>query len=172
MTLSTQSDHVSSESSSLFAAFSNELFVARHAWNRVESILDANRGGNYGITGPRGAGKTWLMTAAVNYARFNNGLGLWYPSPSEYDPKAFLAALSEVFAQEYVRDYFDRSPYSTELRYRGMILLLRSIGLFLFYAGLILLLIGIIRGVGPYLRDLSARYLPFVDVIAFLVLQP
>lgn len=101
---------------SLFAAFDNDLFVPQTAWDRVEAILAAKRGGNYGVTGPRGAGKTWLMSRAVSYAREKSGLGLWFPSPSEYDPMAFLAALSEVTSQEYIRRYLNTDTESMYLQ--------------------------------------------------------
>ena len=55
--------------------------------------------------GPRGAGKTWLMLRAIEWieegdedGRARPGIGLWYPSPSEYDSLAFLASLSERLA--------------------------------------------------------------------------
>jgi hypothetical protein len=61
---------------------------------------DPHGGGSYGIAGPRGAGKSWLMKRAVAYAQHKKGLGLWYPSPSEYNSMAFLASLSESLANE------------------------------------------------------------------------
>lgn len=90
---------------SVFAAFSPELFVSSPAWDRIQRILDSNRGGNYGLSGPRGSGKSWQIQRAVAYANDHDGLGVWFPSPSEYDPKAFLSALSEVVAQRYM-DYY------------------------------------------------------------------
>ena len=121
---------------SLFAAFDNDLFVPRTAWDRVEAILAAKRGGNYGVTGPRGAGKTWLMSRAVSYAKEKSGLGLWFPSPSEYDPMAFLAALSEVTSGEYIRRYLKTDTESMYLQRRRQ---LRYITFGLLIASLIFL---------------------------------
>ncbi len=61
---------------------------------------DPRGGGSYGLAGPRGAGKSWLMKRAVAHAREKGGLGLWYPSPSEYNSMAFLASLSETLSNE------------------------------------------------------------------------
>src|SRR5665647_962146 len=84
-----------------FAAYSPELFVQSASWPRLELILREKRGGNYGIAGPRGAGKSWLMLQAAQVATESKGLAVWFPSPSEYNPLAFLASLSEVTAQRY-----------------------------------------------------------------------
>jgi hypothetical protein len=45
------------------------------------------------------------MHRAESYARAADGLAVWFPSPSEYDAKAFLAAISEVTAQRYIDLY-------------------------------------------------------------------
>jgi hypothetical protein len=154
---------------SLFAAFDSDLFVPIRAWSRVEAILKAKRGGNYGVTGPRGAGKTWLMNRAVSYARGNKGLGLWFPSPSEYNPMAFLAALSEVLAQEYIRDYLDRSPYGTEMRFRRRIRFVGFIYYTLFFGGFAVFFVGILRGFNrSTLKALTIEDLPFLNLLSVL----
>src|SRR5262245_15236756 len=83
----------------VFAAWDSELFVDSYVSKRVQTIINAKRGGNYGLTAPRGAGKSWLLNQAIEWATKANGLGLLFPSPSKDKPDAFLAALSEVFAQ-------------------------------------------------------------------------
>jgi KAP family P-loop domain len=80
-------------------AYTGEAFEPWPSWRRLRRALNST-GGAYGLAGPRGAGKTWLMQAAVDKARAEGGMGLWYPSPSEYDPAAFLASLSDTFANE------------------------------------------------------------------------
>ena len=63
------------------------------------------------LSGARGAGKSWLMLRAVEWVRSApdagglGGIGLWYPSPSEYDPLAFLASLSDSFGTDIDRWY-------------------------------------------------------------------
>ena len=93
---------------SVFRAFGEGEFIEWPPWVRLRKILLAN-GGSYGISGPRGSGKSWLMRRAIEEARSTPGpsgqpgLGLWYPSPSEYDPLAFLASLSDSLAGEIER---------------------------------------------------------------------
>jgi hypothetical protein len=83
---------------SLLTAFCPELFIPQRAWQRLLEFLRGG-GGTYGIAGPRGAGKSWLIAKAKHWADHNKGLGVWFPSPSEYEPMAFLAAISDVVAQ-------------------------------------------------------------------------
>jgi hypothetical protein len=45
------------------------------------------------------------MKNACRWAADNDGLGVWFPSPSEYEPSQFVAALSEVLASDYLRRY-------------------------------------------------------------------
>jgi hypothetical protein len=79
-------EHVDAHAA-VFRAFDVTEFRPWPAWNRTQGILKAN-GGSYGVSGARGAGKSWLMTAAIESARANRegswlgGIGLWYPSPS------------------------------------------------------------------------------------------
>src|SRR6266487_4852075 len=75
---------------SVFRAFEHSEFLEWPSWARLRKILGGN-GGCFGISGPRGAGKSWLMLRAIGDVRgpvapySRSGLGLWYPSPSEYD---------------------------------------------------------------------------------------
>ena len=45
-----------------------------------------------------------------------SGLGLWYPSPSEYEPLAFLASLTDSLAAEIKRRYRAQHPIREWLR--------------------------------------------------------
>jgi hypothetical protein len=108
-------DSTSAEDVTVFRAFEPEEFLEWPAWTRVRSLLASN-GGSYGLSGPRGAGKSWLMLRAVADAREANAIGLWYPSPSEYDPLAFLASLIDSLAGEVERRYRRNHPLRDALR--------------------------------------------------------
>jgi hypothetical protein len=60
-------------------------------------VLDGN-GGAFGLYGPRGSGKSWLMRRAIHEADSRGGMGLWFPCPSDYDPSDFLSSLSDNLA--------------------------------------------------------------------------
>jgi hypothetical protein len=98
----------------VFRAYERAEFLEWPAWRRLQKILGSN-GGSYGLSGPRGAGKTWLMLRAIEWIQAGEdrrrppGIGLWYPSPSEYDSLAFLASLSESLATRIER-WYRRSP--------------------------------------------------------------
>src|SRR5689334_6054081 len=98
----------------VFASYTHEFFTGTEAWENVKVILEKKRGGNYGVAGPRGSGKSWVMLEAKNLAERRDGLGIWFPSPSEYDAKAFLASLSEVTAQGYINFYLSEKGAATE----------------------------------------------------------
>ena len=114
------------EAPTVFRAFEPDEFLAWPAWQRLERILRSN-GGSYGLSGPRGAGKSWLMLRAIQWAQTPRrrggraGLGLWYPSPSEYDPLAFLASLSDSLAIEVER-WYRRDPLIRALGALGAVL--------------------------------------------------
>jgi hypothetical protein len=107
----------------VFRAFDRREFLEWPSWTRLSGILASN-GGSFGLSGPRGAGKSWLMLRAIDDVRGKQGssgdrvavdrmatsthlvgIGLWYPSPSEYDPLAFLASLSYSLANEIERRF-------------------------------------------------------------------
>jgi hypothetical protein len=52
----------------VFRAFVQDEFLEWPAWTRLRRILDAN-GGSDGLSGPRGAGRSWLMLRAICWAR-------------------------------------------------------------------------------------------------------
>jgi hypothetical protein len=96
------------DGTTVFRAYERAEFLEWPAWKRLQKILRAN-GGSYGLSGPRGAGKTWLMLRAIEWIQEGEhrlpGIGLWYPSPSEYDSLAFLASLSDSLATTIERWY-------------------------------------------------------------------
>jgi hypothetical protein len=101
------------EQATVFRAFDRGEFLEWPAWRRLRPILSSN-GGSYGLSGPRGAGKSWLMLRAIDEVRDPDvetpGIGLWYPSPSEYNPLAFLASLSDGLANEIERRFRKEHP--------------------------------------------------------------
>jgi KAP family P-loop domain len=100
---------------SILTQFRPELFVSHRSWLNLKRILGTEGGGSYGLAGPRGAGKTWMMEKALSEARQQDGIGVWFPSPSEYEPTAFLAALSDVVATHYQRYYDNRTRRTTRV---------------------------------------------------------
>ena len=90
------------ETQEVFRAFSPSEFHKTPTWHRLLSLLRAN-GGCYGLYGPRGVGKSWLMMMMIHRANANEGIGLWFPCPSEYDPSEFLSSLSDNLANAVER---------------------------------------------------------------------
>ncbi|HEY1705870.1 MAG TPA: P-loop NTPase fold protein [Trebonia sp.] len=95
-------------SRTLFRSYSNATFSLTPGWQRLAHVLTGD-GGAYGLYGPRGSGKSWLMLRAIREADDSGGMGLWFPCPSEYtDASEFLSALSDNLAsaveQRYIRD--------------------------------------------------------------------
>ena len=105
----------------VFRAFSIDEFRETSSWRRLARILTGN-GGSYGLFGPRGSGKSWLMMRAIYEANDNGGLGLWFPCPSKYDSNAFLSALSDNLANAVERRFVRNSSLMLALR-RGQTLL-------------------------------------------------
>ncbi len=94
---------------SVFRVFSVGDFMSWESWNRLESILKSN-GGAYGITGPRGSGKSWLILRGVRWATENKGVGLWFPTPSDYGAEPFLVALADNLAKEVQHSFPRGAP--------------------------------------------------------------
>lgn len=86
---------------SLLRSFSVASFRETPTWQRLQPLL--REGGSYGLAGPRGAGKSWLMRMAVVQAQAEGGVGLYFPCPSQYDADSFLASLSDTLATEVHR---------------------------------------------------------------------
>src|SRR6266536_2201583 len=106
----------------VFRAFSIDEFRETSSWRRLARILTGN-GGSYGLFGPRGSGKSWLMMRAIYEANNSGGLGLWFPCPSKYDSNAFLSALSDNLANAVERRFVRNNSLILALR-RGQTLLL------------------------------------------------
>jgi hypothetical protein len=106
----------------VFRAFSTAEFRDTSSWDRLARILRGN-GGCYGLFGPRGSGKSWLMMRAISEANCNGGLGLWFPCPSRYDASTFLSALSDNLANAVERRFVRNSALMLALR-RGQTLLI------------------------------------------------
>jgi hypothetical protein len=109
----------------VFRAFSISEFRETASWDRLARILVGN-GGSYGLYGPRGSGKTWLMMRAITEANSNGGLGLWFPCPSRYDSNAFLSTLSDNLANAVESRFIRNSSIALAIR-RGQALLLALI---------------------------------------------
>jgi hypothetical protein len=101
--------------------FSTTDFRETPSWQRLKRILAGN-GGCYGLYGPRGAGKSWLMMMAISWAKGEDGLGLWFPCPSQYDSSAFLSALSDNLANEVEHQFVRNSTFMLALRRSRMLL--------------------------------------------------
>lgn len=81
-----------------YSTFSASEFYKTSSWERLANILSGN-GGAFGLYGPRGSGKSWLMLQAIDQANGDGGIGLWFPCPSNYETTAFLSALSDNIAK-------------------------------------------------------------------------
>jgi hypothetical protein len=121
-----------------FRAFSYEDFRSTSSWDRLQKILAGN-GGCYGLYGPRGSGKSWLMLKAIDYAYKEDGMGLWFPSPSEYDASAFLSSLSDNLASSIERLFVrNNTLYNLAV---GLRKFLTAIGAVLVAIGIIIYLV-------------------------------
>ena len=99
----------SSQKNSVFRSFNPNDFEPYENWKRLELILRSN-GGAFGIAGPRGSGKTWLISRGVDWARENGGIGLWFPTPSDYGAEPFLTSLADNFASEVQNEFPKGAP--------------------------------------------------------------
>ena len=97
-----------------FRTFSRLDFSATPSWHKLADILTGN-GGCYGLYGPRGSGKSWLMLKAIDEAKRTNGFGLWFPTPSEYNSTEFLSAISDNLANEVERKFIRNNRANTLL---------------------------------------------------------
>jgi len=93
-----------------FRSFTPAEFCRTASWSRLNDMLAGN-GGCYGLYGPRGSGKTWLMAMAIAEAERREGLGLWFPCPAAYEPSEFLASLSDNLVSA-VQRRFERGTLS------------------------------------------------------------
>ena len=84
-----------------FRAFSLDDFRETASWARLAGLLSGN-GGCFGLAGPPGAGKTWLIERAIGEAERRKGMGLMFPCPGAYQASEFVPALSETLAAAYL----------------------------------------------------------------------
>ena len=108
----------------LFRSYSDDTFSQTPGWKRLADILTGD-GGAYGLHGPRGSGKSWLMLRAIRQADQAGGMGLWFPCPSEYsDASEFLSALSDNLANEVEQRYIRNDLWWATTRWlqRGLAL--------------------------------------------------
>jgi hypothetical protein len=115
---------VAGESLTLFRSYSDSTFSPTPGWQRLERVL-AGDGGAYGLYGPRGSGKSWLMLRAIREANQAGGMGLWFPCPSEHaDASEFLSALSDNLANEVEQRYIRNDLWWSVTRWlqRGLAL--------------------------------------------------
>jgi hypothetical protein len=151
-----------------FRTFSPRDFRPTPSWYRLSRILEGN-GGCYGLYGPRGSGKSWLMLAAIDYAYKNQGMGLWFPSPSEYDANAFLSSLSDNLANAVERRFVRNDTLYNVLTLARRVLI--AIGALLLALGIIVYLVRSIsshaQSVDPFRPDWI--WISFVVVAVLLV---
>jgi AAA ATPase domain len=84
----------------LFRAYDEGEFLETGSWRHLRMIIATGNGGVYGLYGPRGSGKSWLMGRAITEATAIGGIGLWFPCPSGYEPTAFLSMLADTLARK------------------------------------------------------------------------
>ena len=174
----------------LLRSFSRANFEAWPSWKRLECLLSSPGeeeeptddtverdtrpeplgGGAFGLAGPRGVGKTWHMQRAVEFAREHDGIGLWYPSPSEYDSLAFLASLCEALANEVKRN----RRRGTTLGYAALgrpIEMLLVVYLFLIFAAATFLISRLTLHQTPAFSTAAALLLGFAGVAVSIGLR-
>lgn len=84
----------------IFRSYDAEEFLETPSWRHLRTIIATGNGGVYGLYGPRGSGKSWLMHRAITEAARAGGTGLWFPCPSGYEPTAFLSMLASTLASQ------------------------------------------------------------------------
>jgi hypothetical protein len=100
----------------LFRSYSDDAFTETGSWAELARILKGN-GGAYGLYGPRGSGKSWLMHRAIFEAERDGGMGLWLPCPSGDDTSALLSALSDNLASEVEQRFIRNDARWAALRW-------------------------------------------------------
>jgi KAP family P-loop domain len=88
----------------IFRNFHLRDFRATESWQWLSEVIDGN-GGCFGLYGPRGSGKSWLMHRAIAEVEGKGGLGLWFPCPRKYDATDFLLTLTDNLANAVERRF-------------------------------------------------------------------
>lgn len=84
----------------LFRSYDPGEFLETPGWRHLRTIIATGNGGVFGLYGPRGSGKSWLMHRAITEAASAGGTGLWFPCPSAYEPAEFLSMLASTLASQ------------------------------------------------------------------------
>lgn len=93
---------VNGKPASTYRAYSLDFFEDWN-WSKVHTFLTGN-GGCFGVAGPRGIGKTWLLRRASEWAGDQGGIGIYFPAPSAYDPSSFIVAITDAFGAALERN--------------------------------------------------------------------
>jgi hypothetical protein len=88
----------------VFRNFHLRDFRWTESWQWLSEVIDGN-GGCFGLYGPRGSGKSWLMHRAIAEVEGKGGLGLWFPCPRKYDATDFLMTLTDNLANAVERRF-------------------------------------------------------------------
>jgi hypothetical protein len=99
-----------------FRTFSLDDFRETRTWSRLASILNGT-GGCYGLCGPQGSGKTWLIERAIKEAERRRGMGFLFPCPGAYQASEFLPALSETLATAIQKHFRPNSKREQTMRW-------------------------------------------------------
>ncbi len=68
------------------------------------------------------------MLKAIDYAYKENGMGLWFPSPSEYDANAFLSSLSDNLASSIERLFVrNNTLYNLAVGFRKFLMAIAAV---------------------------------------------
>ena len=149
----------------VLGGFKRERFVQHKVWARLKATLENGSGGSYGVSGPRGAGKTWMMWEAISWARERDGIGVLFPSPSEYEPQAFLTSISDVVAREF-ENWHDNVTRRTTRAVRNRATVGFTVGIVVAYLGIFALWGSFRPGGGGF--GFIVQFLP--QAIALLVI--
>jgi len=58
----------------ILSPYKRELFLSHGSWNALKRVLEGRSGGSYALSGVRGAGKSWMMNRATEWADAEDGL--------------------------------------------------------------------------------------------------
>src|SRR5215469_8235597 len=97
-------------------ADAKEAFYPTASWYRLERILGAGVGGAYGLYGPDGSGKSWLMLRAIGRAESEAGTGLLFSCPAEYETISFLSALCDNLASAVEKRFIRHNIWALAAR--------------------------------------------------------
>lgn len=89
-------------------------FRPTEGWFCLKRIINSN-GGCFGLYGPRGAGKSWLMHRAIVEVEEKGGLGLWFPCPRKYNATDFLFTLTDNLANAVERRLARKKAFISSL---------------------------------------------------------